>query len=178
MFLRTRAGFYRWVAGPVDFSVTPLDGASQDRVSRPFVQADGVISDPRFSPDGRWVLYTRSSRPGLPDDSGGLFVQPFPGPGRRQFVAPPGYFSEWRRDGKEIVYFGQDGIMSVTVEETGHRTRFGPAQKLFSGLRVPAGSNASIRPLAISRDGSRIYFVQGVEQPDSNLIHIETGLLK
>jgi hypothetical protein len=29
--------------------------------------------------------------------------------------------------------------------------------------------------LAVSRDGSRIYFNQAVRQPDANVIHILTG---
>ena len=30
-------------------------------------------------------------------------------------------------------------------------------------------------PLEVSRDGSRIYFAQGVEQPDADVIHIKMG---
>jgi hypothetical protein len=49
---------------------------------------------------------------------------------------------------------------------------------MFSGLCVPAGEVDVGRPLAISRDGSRIFWLQGIEQPDSNLIYIKTGWAK
>jgi hypothetical protein len=38
--------------------------------------------------------------------------------------------------------------------------------------------DASSRPLAASHDGARIFWPQGVEQPDSNVIHVKTGWLK
>jgi hypothetical protein len=53
------------------------------------------------------------------------------------------------------------------VSEKAGELRFGEHELLFSGLRWPAGSTSQSRPLAVSRDGSRIYFVQGVEQPES-----------
>ncbi len=47
---------------------------------------------------------------------------------------------------------------------------------LFSGLRLPNGLNGSSHPLAVSQDGSRIYFVQAIEQPaNSNFINILSG---
>jgi serine/threonine protein kinase len=41
-----------------------------------------------------------------------------------------------------------------------------------------AGANKGSRPLAVSHDGSRIFWAQGVEQPDSNLIHVKTAWSK
>lgn len=154
--------------GTGGISVTSLEGEPAHRVPRPFVQSDEGITAPRFSPDGHWVVYAAND---------GLFVQPFPEGGRRQLVARAGRLPEWRGDGKEIVYLGPDGLMSVEVNTAGTQLRFGPPRKLFSGLRMPSGANASIRPLAVSRDGSRIYFVQGLDQPDSNMIHIKMGRL-
>jgi len=68
--------------------------------------------------------------------------------------------------------------MAVSVTAAGSQLRFGLPHKLFSGIRSPAGANTSNRPLAVSSDGSRIYFVQSVEQPDSNMIHIKMGWLE
>ncbi len=157
------------VGGGRGIFVTRLDGTEEERRTRAFVQSDEPTIDPRFSPDGRWIVYSAG---------GGLFVQPFPGPGRRQPVAPQGQDPEWRKDGKEIAYVGRGGVMAVAVDATGSQLRFGAPRNLFLGLRTPAGSNASARPLAVSRDGSRFYWPQAVEQPDSNVIHIKTGWAK
>jgi hypothetical protein len=126
---------------------------------------------PSFSPDGHWIVYEVI----LGDrQSGGIFVQPFPGPGlRRQVVATPGR-AQWSRNGKEIVYESKGGIYSVGVETAGGKLRFGTPVLLFSGLREPAGVNTASHPLAVSRDGSRIFWPQAVEQPGSDVIQIKT----
>jgi hypothetical protein len=60
----------------------------------------------------------------------------------------------------------------------GSQPRFTAPRVLFSGIRLPAGLNGGSRPLAISRDGSRIYFPQAVEQSDLGVINLKTGWLK
>jgi hypothetical protein len=56
----------------------------------------------------------------------------------------------------------------------GGELRFGAPVALFS-VRPPSGLLGQYSPLAVSRDGSRIFFPQGVEQPDSNVIHVKTS---
>jgi hypothetical protein len=78
----------------------------------------------------------------------------------------------WRKDSKEIIIANPKGeVWSVRVEAAGGALRFS-APELFSGLRWPVGYNVSTRPLAVSRDGSRIYLLQPVEQPESGVIHV------
>jgi len=67
--------------------------------------------------------------------------------------------------------------MSVPVDGSDTLT-FGAPRKLFSGLRLPGGTVASSIPLAVSRDGSRIFWAQAIEQPESNVIHIKIGAVK
>jgi hypothetical protein len=129
----------------------------------------GETIGPRFSPDGHWFAY--ESR----DFGGGIFVQPIGRAGLRTQIASDGGRVAWRRDGKEIVYYGSQRVMSVNVDAAGNQLRFGAPHLLFSGLRLQAGSIFSSRPLAISRDGSRIFWVQGIEQPESNIIYVRTG---
>ena len=105
----------------------------------------------------------------------GIYVQPFPGPGLRKQIAPTNGFPVWRKDGKEIVIANWGEVWSVRVDVAGSGLRFGVPERLFSGLRSPAGSTLSSRPLAVSRDGSRFYFPQAVEQPDSSVIHVRMG---
>jgi hypothetical protein len=102
-------------------------------------------------------------------------VQAFPGSGLRQQIVPTSGFPFWRKDGKEIVIADGESLWSVPVFETAAGLRFAEREHLFSGLRWPASSTFQSRPLAVSRDGSRIYFVQGVEQPGSGVIHVRMG---
>jgi WD40-like Beta Propeller Repeat len=120
-------------------------------------------SDPRFSPDNRWIVYAAERA---------LFVQRFPGPARRRQIAPVGTDPEWRGDGKEIVYFGTQGsVWSVTVEGGADAMSFGTPMQLFSGVRIPPAVLAA-RQLAVSRDGSRFYIAEAVEQPTPSVIHV------
>ena len=148
-----------------------IDGALAEAASTALLPR-GETFGPRFSPDGHWFAY--ESR----DSGGGLFVQPIGRVGLRTQIASDGGRIAWRRDGKEIVYYGSQRVMSVSVDTAGDQLRFGAPHVLFSGLRLPAGSIAASRPLAISRDGSRIFWVHGIEQPESNMIYVRTGLGK
>jgi hypothetical protein len=144
-------------------------GGGPNAIGPKAVQGIGPqASGPRLSPDGRWLVYATA------ESGGGLYVQPFPGPGPRRQIAPgPAISPLWRRDGKEILYRSADTLMSVAVEWSG-TLAFVTPRKLFD-VRVPAGALNTSLPLAVSHDGSRIFWAQGVEQPDSNVIHVKTG---
>jgi hypothetical protein len=133
-------------------------------------KSEGFSFPPRFSPDGRWILDSLETLSG-----GGLYVQPFPGPGRRRQISATRGKAIWRGDGKEILYLEGDSVMSIAVGGSG--LTFGPPHKLFSGLRTGFNSTSAM-PLAVSRDGSRIFYLQAVEQPESNVIHVKIGAVK
>ena len=67
--------------------------------------------------------------------------------------------------------------MSVPIRG-GDTLTYGEAHKVFSGLRLAGSTTAESIPLAVSRDGSRIFWAQGMEQPESNVIHVKTGAVK
>jgi len=124
--------------------------------------------DASFSPDGKSVVYSVTGA--------GIYVQPFPGPGRRVEIAAKGEDPVWRRDGKEILYAeGLSAVMSVSVTGGSGALTFGAPQKLFEGLRRPLSSVTRSRSLGVSADGSRIYWAQGVEQPGDGLINVMFG---
>jgi len=152
-----------------------LDGPPGQRMPKVVVGGSGgeLVSSPAFSPDGHWFVYAVRSGDG---QSGGIFVQPFPGPGLRRQIAAARGTVQWRRDGKEILYASRGGgVYSVGVDTVGGgELRFGAPVLLFSGLRVPAGENLADQPLAVSRDGSRIFWPQAVDQPGSDVIQIRT----
>jgi hypothetical protein len=107
-----------------------------------------------------------------------LFVQAYPGPGGRRQIAPDAKFPVWRADGKEILYFTPEGLMSITVENRGGELKFGDPHLLFAGLRRAPGAVHISTPLAVSRDGSQIFWLKGPEQPDPNLVNVRAGWLK
>jgi len=149
--------------------VQRLNGSPEERAFKLLVAAksgEGTGGE-TFSPDGRWIVYRQG---------GGIFVQPFPGPGLRQQIAAVRGEPRWRGDGKEIIFRREAEVYSVRVDTLGDgKLRFGMPELLFSGLRMPAGSNASARPLAVSRDGSRLYWPQAAEQPGSDVIQVRTN---
>jgi hypothetical protein len=126
----------------------------------------------KFSADGMWAVYW------LRNPNAGIYVQPVDPPGSRRQVAPSGRWPVWRGDGKEIVYPDGGTLMSIQVDGTGSGLRFGSPHALFSGLRLAAGSISRDMPLAVSRDGSRIFWVQGPEDLESNEIHVRTNAIR
>jgi eukaryotic-like serine/threonine-protein kinase len=121
-----------------------------------------------FSPDGRWIVYAGMAA------GDGIYVQPFPGPSRRRQVARAGHFPVWRQDGKEIVYVDREegAVWSIAVAGTGDALRFAEPVRLFGGLRRAPGAVLAAQPLGVSSDGSRFFIAQGMEQPDSDVIHV------
>ena len=143
-----------------------------------------TIAHTRFSPDGRWIVYTASaagSERGGIYTGGGTFVLPYPGPGLPKQVTSRGNYPVWRKDGKEIVYLdeyqGQNYIWSVPLAARGNELQAGTPSPLFPA-RLPATTFGDLNFLAVSRDGSRFYIPQALEQPDSDVIHVRVGWAK
>lgn len=148
-----------------------VTGNPDERGPKELATAGAVVRQARFSPDGRWVVYSAD----------GLYVQPFPGPGRRRQIAPDGSYPIWRRDLKEIAYIKLDmslpftspsEVWSVPVTTAAGELVFGAPQRLFGGLRFAPGTNQGSRPLALLQDGSRFLIPKAIEQPDSGVIHV------
>jgi serine/threonine protein kinase len=86
----------------------------------------------QFSPDGKWIAYdsTESQR----DE---IYVTQFPPPfsgagGKRQISTAGGIFPQWRQDGREIFYYGQDRrMMAVEVAVKGGAVEVGQVRALF-----------------------------------------------
>ncbi len=144
-----------------------LGGTVEDGVVKPVIETGEWAWNTRFSPDGRWIVFQ------VVGQDRGIYVQEFPGPGLRKHVTSSGEYPVWRKDGKEIVYLDANRIWSVPVDTSGGEFRAGMPTALFP-VR-PVGRVLDVSNLAVSRDGSRIYFPQAVEQPDSDVIHIRMG---
>jgi serine/threonine protein kinase len=131
---------------------------------------DQRVDSAAMSPDGSWVVYR-------PYTEAGIYVQPLSGKGLRKQIANGGNFPVWRGDGKEILDYDQGHIWSVGVQGTGDQLGFSKPESLFSVAR-PMGLVSASRPLAVNRDGSRIYFLQSDEQPEAGVIHVRTGAIR
>ena len=132
--------------------ILPLQG---DPIPHLLVKASGG----QFSPDGRWVAYD-STESGKSE----IYVVPFdankvlkagPGAGtnfdaKLQISSGGGWDAKWRRDGREIFYFGQGGMMVVEVE--GRRDHFEARkpQLLFKAQLPPDFASFDVTP-----DGKR-----------------------
>jgi hypothetical protein len=146
-----------------------LEGAATNADPELLVDARNNPWSMSISPDGRWLVY------GSVEATSGLYVQPSSGAGSRRQIAPEGSLPVWRRDGREILYRRGEAIMAVSVEGSADQPSFGTPRELFHGVRAPAGSSSASRPLTVTRDGARIFYAQGVEQPEANVIYIKTG---
>ena len=137
----------------------------------PLIDMEEQQVDVSFSPDARFVLYQSDND---------VYVQPVSGQGRRQLIAKDGRDPVWRGDGKEIAFirFDDGGVWSVAVSSSGGRPTFGVPTRLFGGIRRAANNVALSQSLAVSRDGSRFFVVQGVAQPESGVIHVRTAALR
>ncbi len=94
----------------------------------PLLESTFVESDPRFSPDVRWVSY-HSNESGRNE----VYVVPFPGPGRKsQISTAGGSRAHWKADGTEIVYLDfRRNLISVAVDGSTSTFRVGRATELF-----------------------------------------------
>jgi hypothetical protein len=170
--------------GPLAAAVFSMSLDSVQKEPKSLLQTGEIISHARFSPDGRWIVYSASAagsdRGGI-YAGGGTYVQPYPGPGLRKQVTSRGNYPVWRKDGKEIVYLdeyqGRNYVWSVPLAVRGNGFEAGTPLPLFPA-RLPATTYGDLNFLAVSRDGSRFFIPQAVEQPESDVIHVRIGWAK
>jgi Tol biopolymer transport system component len=151
-----------------------LDGSPEQRAPQPVVQTGEGVFNARFSPDAKWIVYEAASA-GISQEGQGIYVQPFPGPGLRRQISPRGQFPMWRKDGAEIVFYDDHRLRSIKVTGSGSDLHFADPVTLFT-VRRPA-TVVDVTPLAVSRDGSRLFMSQPMEQPDSDVIHVRLNAI-
>jgi eukaryotic-like serine/threonine-protein kinase len=82
----------------------------------------------RFSPDGHWLAYSAEE----PSVFAAVYVERYPPTGERWQITPAGSQPQWRADGKELYYVGQDGkLMAVAVGASGSAFGAGEPRALF-----------------------------------------------
>jgi len=127
--------------------ILPMFG---ERKAFPFLQDAFNEDQPAFSPNGKWLAY-RSNESGKEE----IFVARFPEKsGKWQVSSGGGSVPQWRADGKELFYVGNDGkLMTVAVEEKNGSPAFSTGQPLFT---LPLAFAIGVPSYDMSRDGRRI----------------------
>lgn len=127
---------YYSLGQPTHLKLLSIDGPAE-RVASAVVDPQFTSITARFSPDGRWIVYT-SNESGQDEVS------------VRSFDAAAGTFGKpivitkggarvplWRNDGKEIVYLTTDGtVTTLEVSTSGGEFHTGAVKALF---KAPAG---------------------------------------
>ena len=130
------------------YDLFALDLANGNEVA-PITQTKGFAEfRADLSPDGRW-LTLQSDESG----TGEIYVQPFPGPGRRwQLSTGGGFFPVWSRDGSEIFFRDGQGQLSHVAVSAGTDFDAGVPEALFP---LAVGIGNSVRKFVVSPDGQR-----------------------
>ncbi|MGA8366284.1 MAG: hypothetical protein WB716_03115, partial [Candidatus Acidiferrales bacterium] len=146
---------YNITAAPSSLWILPLFG---DRKPLPFVQGTFNAREARFSPNGRYIAYAS-------DETGNyqIYVQTFPQQGGKWQVSTAGGLNpEWRRDGKELYFLSNAGLMAVDVDTTGPQFEVGIPKPLFdANIGTNGFPNA---PYRVSADGQRFLAITAAEQ--------------
>jgi Tol biopolymer transport system component len=127
---------YYSIGQPTHLRLLPVDGPV-DRAAIPVVDAQFQSITGRFSPDGRWILYT--SNESAPSE---VSVRSFNA--ATGAIGPPTVITHdggrtplWRGDGKEIFYFNNDGMVTaMEVNASGTTFQPGTPKPLF---KAPSG---------------------------------------
>ena len=128
--------------------------------ARPFVASPSDEPSAEISPDGRYIAY-QSNQSGRPE----VYVQPFPGPGRRELVSIDGGSQPaWASSGRELFYLAPGPArtfrMMVVDVTVGDVFTAGRPRVLWEAMsvRYPAGTGG--RTYDVAPDGRRFLFTQ------------------
>jgi serine/threonine-protein kinase len=133
---------------------------------------------PAFSPDGRWIAYA-SLESGSPE----IYVQSFPpGDGKWQVSAGTGVEPRWSRNGRELFFRTNEGLMVAAVETTGGSFRADRARTLFNGSFLGGLGGVSMPGYSfpdydVGADGRRFVMFPGNQQQgfDVTSVHMVSG---
>ncbi len=158
-------GFDIWVLRMGD----PSAGSGQVRKTQPFLRTPFNESAPRFSPDGRWLVY-------ISDESGRreIYAQPYPGPGGKwQISTEGGAEPVWNPNGRELFYRSGGKMMAVDIA-TQPGFAAGKPRMLFEDQYVPTpGTTANYD---VSSDGQRFLMLKPSEQAQAARTQINVAL--
>jgi eukaryotic-like serine/threonine-protein kinase len=108
----------------------------------------------QISPDGRWMAY-QSNELGSVE----IYVRPFPdvNAGRWKISTEGGTRPLWNKNGREIFYFLEPGIMMSVPVETGTSFKAGTPRELFRGEYLATLSKTQY---SVTPDGQRFLMIK------------------
>lgn len=127
-----------------------------DRQIRPVIEDPKDQTAPRFSPDGRWLIYTS-------DESGKreIYVRAYPGPGAKLKISNDGGVEPlWSRNGREVFYRNGDQVFGVDISTRAALSASKP-RLLFEGQYLRAQD--SLPNWDVSPDGQRFLMLKAIE---------------
>ncbi|MGH9842606.1 MAG: hypothetical protein ACREEM_28010 [Blastocatellia bacterium] len=86
------------------------------------------------------------------------------GGGKRQVSTGGGNNPRWRRDGRELFYYGADGKLMAAPVRSGESIETGAAVSLFA---LRAGTVPGFAPYAVTADGQR-FLINAVVESEPN----------
>ncbi len=126
--------------------------------SKVFLQTPFREQTAKFSPDGRYIAY-------LSDESGRmeLWVRPFPVGEDKWRISPNGASQpRWRKDGTEILYVEQGGVLFGVDVTTEPAFSAGSPVRLFQDNRLTLRSNNP--RYDVTADGQRIIMSERIAE--------------
>ncbi len=145
-------------SGP-DIWVIDLEGK---REARAFLATRFNESQPRFSPDGKWIAYAS-------DESGRMevYVRPYPGPGQKHLISSGGGSEpRWRGDGRELFYRNGDQVLVVSLAP-GPPIGVSLPRVLFTGSYEAATNTWSTWD--VMPDGQSFVLIQDAGRPRTSI---------
>jgi Tol biopolymer transport system component len=149
------------------FDVYVMDMAG-DRKLVPVLNGPYSESDPKLSPDNKWLAFTS-------DENGGfeLYVTPFPGGGSKWQVSSGGVafsdnnvsVADWSPDGKQLYYRQENKIYTVEAHTDGRKPEFS-APKEISGLPQELDS------IALLTEGKRTMATRPIGQHSESPLNL------
>ena len=136
-----------------------------------YLQTSAAESEATFSPDGKWIAYQAND----PGQRSHVFVQPYPATGGvSQISRDIGFQPLWRRDGKELFFLTNEGLMAVAID-TASGFRAGSPQRLFGVTEYGRGSVG--RNYGVTRDGQRFLINAPPQQSTAQALTVTTNWL-
>jgi Tol biopolymer transport system component len=134
----------------------------KEKKASPYIVTRFNEGQPRFSPDGKWVVYCS-------DESGRqeIYIQPFPATGQKwQVSTAGGHWPRWPSKGKELFYINPEGAVVSVEIHTGAGVDAGFPKALFKHpVLLSNGSFGFVDPFDVAPDGNR--FLLAVPKPEN-----------
>ena len=144
-----------------DVSLLHLDGTPQ---LEPLLNGPYVETNAEFSPDGRWLAY-ESNESGQFE----VYVRPFPNVNatRAKVSVAGGTRPLWSRDGRELFYWADPGIIMAVPVQSGEIFRGGVPASVVTGL-IPVARGP--RHYDVSPNGRRFLVTKDIVDPGTSQI--------